>query len=108
MRGGYWCQCDNVTISHNEVKKHEWKHRLHWRTRGCSGSCVCGQEECCRRAGDCSIQEALADSNGEGSEEDDNKDDKENKGSKGKATRVMMETPPREEGDNGHNNQLGT
>ncbi len=25
-----------------------------------------------------------------------------------RATRVMMETSPREEGDNGHNNQLGT
>ncbi len=25
-----------------------------------------------------------------------------------RATRVIMETSPREEGDNGHNNQLGT
>jgi hypothetical protein len=41
MRGGRWCQYNDVTISHNEVKSHEWQQWLRWQTRGCSGSCVC-------------------------------------------------------------------
>jgi hypothetical protein len=45
--------------------------------RGCSSSCVCGREACCRRTGDRGGQEAPADSNGKGSEDDDNKGDEE-------------------------------
>ena len=58
MRGGCWCQCDEVTISHYEVKSHEWQQRL-W-TRG-----------------------VLPMGNGKGSEDDGNKGDKESKGVEG-------------------------
>jgi hypothetical protein len=47
MRGRCWCRCNDVTISHYEVKSHKWQQRLHWQMRGCSGSCVCRQEACC-------------------------------------------------------------
>ncbi len=49
MRGGHWCQCEDVTISRNKVMSHKWQQQLRWWVRGCSGSCVCGQEACCRR-----------------------------------------------------------
>jgi hypothetical protein len=55
--------------------------------RGCSGSCVCGQEACCRRTGDRGGQEAPADGNGKGSEADDNKGDKESEGDDGKGNK---------------------
>jgi hypothetical protein len=73
----------NVTICRNKVKSHGWQQRLHWRMRGCSGSCVCGKEACCRRTGDRGGQEAPADGNGEGSEDDDNTGGKESEGDDG-------------------------
>jgi hypothetical protein len=100
MRGGHWGQCDDVTISHecnnvrisqNEVKSHEWQQRLCWRTRGCSGSCVCKQRVCCRQTGDCGGQEAPADGKGKSSEDDKNKGNKEKKGNKGKGN--ILEIP---------------
>jgi hypothetical protein len=42
MRGGRWSQWKDVTISHDEVKSHEWQQWLRWQMRGCSGSCICG------------------------------------------------------------------
>ena len=83
MRGGRWCQCNNVTISHDEVKSHEWQQRLRWQMRGCSGSCVCRWEGCCQWMGIRGRQEAPADGNSEGSEHDGNKGDEESKGLEG-------------------------
>ncbi len=83
MRGGHWCQCNDVTISHNEVKSHEWQQRHCWRMRGCSGSCICGQEAYCQWTGNRSGKKALADSNGKGSEDNDNKSNNDSKGNKG-------------------------
>ncbi len=73
----------NVTICRNNVKSQGWQQQLHWRMRGCSGSCVCGKEACCWRTGDRGEQEAPADGNGEGSEDDDNKGGKESEGDDG-------------------------
>jgi hypothetical protein len=73
----------NVIIGHNKVKSHGWQQRLHWRMRGCSGSCICGKEVCCQRTGDCGGQEAPADGNGKGSEDNDNKGGKESEGDDG-------------------------
>jgi hypothetical protein len=99
----------NVTISRNKVKSHGWQQQLCWQMRGCRGSCVCKREACCRRTGDRGGQEAPADSNSRGSEEDNKKGNKESEGDDGnRATRAMTETSRREEGDNGHNNQLRT
>jgi hypothetical protein len=53
-------------------------------------------------------QEAPADGNGKGSEDDNNKGAKESKGNSARATMAMTETSPREEGDNEHTNQLCT
>jgi hypothetical protein len=83
MRGGRWCRCNDVTISHNVEKSHKWQQRLCFRTRGCSSSCVCKQEACCRWTGIRSGQEAPADGNGNGSEDNGNEGIKENEGVKG-------------------------
>jgi hypothetical protein len=99
MKGGHWCRCDDVTISHYEVKSHEWQQQLHWWTRGCNGSCVCGQEACCPWAMARAVKTMAM------------RVTKKARGlrvTKVRVTRVMMETSPREEGDDGHNNQLGT
>jgi hypothetical protein len=74
----------NVTISHIKVKNHGWQQQLRWWMRGCSGSCVCGREACCRRTGNHGGQEAPADGNSKGSEDDDNKGDKEREDNDGK------------------------
>ncbi len=99
LRGGRWCQWDDVIISHYEVKRHEWQQRLRWRTRGCSSSCVCRREACCPWATARAVKTTAT------------RATKKARGSRVtrvRATRVMMETSLREEGDNGHNNQLGT
>jgi hypothetical protein len=73
-----WRLCTyNLTIRRNKVKSHRWQQRLCWWMRGCSGSCVCGGEVCSERTGDPSRQEAPADGNGKGSEDDGNMGDKE-------------------------------
>jgi hypothetical protein len=99
MRGGRWCRCNDVTISHYEVKSHKWQQRLRWQTRGCSGSCVCGREGCCpwamARAVKMMATRAMKKARG-------------SRVTRVRGTRVMMENSPREEGDDGHNNQLGT
>jgi hypothetical protein len=99
MRGGCWCQCNNVTISHYEVKSHEWQQRLCWQMRGSSGSCVCGQEACCQwsmaRAVKTITARAMEKARG-------------SRVTRVRVMRVMTETSPREEGDDGHNNQPGT
>ncbi len=98
MRGGPWCRCDDVTISHYEVNSHEWQQRLRWQTRGSSGSCACGREACYPWATARAVKTAAT------------RATKKARGSRVmrvKVTRVMMETSPREEGDDGHNNQLG-
>ncbi len=97
MSGGHWCQCDNVTISHNEVKIHEWQQRLRWRTRGCSSSCVLGREACCWWTGNQSGQEAPADSNGKGSEDNNKESKEESKGVEGEGVEG--------EGDKGKGNK---
>ncbi len=56
-------------------------------------------------------QEAPADGNGKGSEHDGSRGNKKVRGlrvTRVRVTRVILETSPREEGDDGHNNQLGT
>ncbi len=56
-------------------------------------------------------QEAPTDGNGEGSEHDGNKGDEESKGvegNEGEGNEGDNGNLPREEGDDGHNNQLGT
>jgi hypothetical protein len=79
-----WRLCTyNVTISRNKVKSHRWQQRLHWWMRGCSGSCVCEQEACCRRTDSRGRQEASADCNSEGSEDNNNKGDDESEGNDG-------------------------
>jgi hypothetical protein len=99
MRGGCWCRCDNLTVSHYEVKSHEWQQRLRWQTRGCSSSCVCAREACCpwatARAVKMTATSVMKKTRG-------------SRVTRVRVTRVMMETSPREEGDDGHNNQLGT
>ncbi len=65
MRGEHWCQCDDVTIIHNEVKSHEW------------------QQACCQWTGIHGGQEALADGNSKGSEDYGNEGDEESKGVEG-------------------------
>ena len=82
MRRGPWCQCNNVTISHDEVKSREWQQRLRWQMRGCSGSCVCRWEGCCQWTGIHGKQEAPADGNDEVSEHDGNKGNEESEGVK--------------------------
>jgi hypothetical protein len=72
-----------VTISHNKVKSHGWQQQLHWRMRGCSGSCICGHEACCWKTGNHGGQEVPADGNGKGSEDNDSKGDKESEGDDG-------------------------
>ncbi len=80
MREGHFGRFDEKTISHNEVKSHEWQQRFRWWTRGCRGSsCICRQEACCQRMGHCSGQEVPADGNGKGIEDDNNKGNKESK-----------------------------
>ncbi len=69
MRGGHWCQCNNVTISHYEVKSHKWQQRLsderlQWLLR-------------------LWMRGVLPMGNGEGSEDNGNKGDKESKGVEG-------------------------
>jgi hypothetical protein len=99
MRGGRWCQCNNVTISHYELKSHKWQQWLSWWMRGCSSSCVCGQEACCPWATARAVKTTatMATKKVRGS-----------RVTRVRVTRMMMETSPREEGDDGHNNQLGT
>ncbi len=83
-----WRLCTyNLTISCNKVKSHGWQQRLRWWMRGCSGSCVCRQEACCRRTGNRSGQEAPEDGNGKGSEDDDNKGNEESEGNDGKGNK---------------------
>jgi hypothetical protein len=55
-----------------------------------------------------SRQEALAEGNSKGNEDNDSEGGEERESDELKATRAMMETFRRGEGDNGHNNQLGT
>jgi hypothetical protein len=74
----------NVTISCNKVKSRGWQQQLRWRMRGCSSSCICGQEVCCWRMGNRGGQETPVDGNGKGSEHDDNKGDEESEGNYGK------------------------
>jgi hypothetical protein len=69
MRGGRWCRCNDVTISHDEVKSHEWQQRLHWQTRGCSGSCVGDGSEHNGNEGD-EESEGVEGDEGEGNEGD--------------------------------------
>jgi hypothetical protein len=99
MRGGRWCRCNNVTISHYEVNIHKWQQRLRWQTRGSSGSCICGREACCpwatARAVKTTATRVMEKARG-------------SRVTRVRVMRVMMETSPREEGDDGHNNQLGT
>jgi hypothetical protein len=83
MKGGCWCQCKDVTISHNKVMSNKWQQRLRWWMRGCSGSCICGQEACCCRTGNHGKQEAPADGNGEGSDNDNNEGNKKSEGGDG-------------------------
>jgi hypothetical protein len=98
MRGGRWCQCNDVTVSHYEVKSHKWQQRLHWQTRGCNGSCVCRREACCPWATARAVKTMAM---------------RVTKKARGlrvmwvRVTRVIMETSPRDEGDDGHINQLG-
>jgi hypothetical protein len=77
----------NITISRNKVKSHGCQQQLRWHMRGCSGSCICGQEACCWRTSDRGGQEATADGNGNGSEDDDNKGNKESEGNDGKGNK---------------------
>jgi hypothetical protein len=79
----------NVSISRNKVKSHGWQQQLRCRKRGCSGSCICRREVCCRRTGNRGGQEAPADGNGEGSEDDDNKGDKESEGDDGEGDKSV-------------------
>jgi hypothetical protein len=83
IRGEHWCQCNDVSISHNEVKSHKWQQQRHWWTRGCSGSCICRKEACCRQMGNGGRQEAPADGNSEDSEDNKNMGDKQSKGDEG-------------------------
>jgi hypothetical protein len=48
------------------------------------------------------------DGNGKGSEDEDNKGDKESEGNVGEGNKGKTESSPREERDDGHNNQLST
>jgi hypothetical protein len=86
MRGGRWCRCNNVTISHYEVKSHEWQQWLRWQMRGCSGSYVCGREACCpwatARAVNTTATRATKKARG-------------SRVTRARVTRVMMETSPR-------------
>jgi hypothetical protein len=83
-----WRLCTyKVTISHNKVKSHRWQQQLRWRMIGCSGSCVCGQEACCQWTGNCGRQEAPANSNGKGSEDNNNKGNKESEGNDGEGNK---------------------
>ncbi len=77
----------NVTISRNKVKSHGRQEQLRWWMRGCSGSCVCRQEACCWRTGNRGKQEAPADGNGEGNEDNNNKSDKESEGNDGEGNK---------------------
>ncbi len=47
------------------------------------------------------------DSNGEGSKDEDDKSDKKSKGDDGESNKGNDRTSPREEREDGHNNQLG-
>jgi hypothetical protein len=111
MRGGCWCQCNDVTISHDKVRS----------MSGSSGSAGGGEAA----VAPVSTDERCA-ANGRAFATDrrhprtatarvvNTMATRATQKARGlratrvRATRVIMETSPREEGDNGHNNQLDT
>jgi hypothetical protein len=98
----------NVTISCNKVKSHGWQQQLRWQMRGCSGSCVCGQEACCRRTGDAADRRHQQTAMARVVKTTTTRTMKKVRAMMARVTRAMAETSLREEGDNGHNNQLST
>ena len=110
MRGGRWCRCNDVTISHDKVKSHEWQQRLCWQTRGCSGSsanerhAANGWAFVADRRHPRTAMARVVNTTA-------TRVTKKARGSRAtwvRVARVIMETSPREEGEDGHNNQLGT
>ncbi len=111
MRGGRWCQCNDVTISHDEVKSHKWQQWL----PGGREAAVAPASADERRAANGRAFTADRRHQGTAMARVVNttamrvtKKARGLRATRVRATRVIMETPPREEGDNGHKNQLGT
>ncbi len=57
--------------------------------------------------GNCGEQKAQADGNGKGSEDNTIRVTKKARATRARVSRATAGTSPREEGDDGHNNQLG-
>jgi hypothetical protein len=109
MTGGRWCQCDNLTISHNEGKSHECQQQLHWRKEAAVAAESADKKRAAGERAFAADRRHWRSAMARAVKTTATRATKKARGSRTtrvRVTRVIMETSLREEGDDGHNNQL--